>query len=336
MNQDILIETVATLVKEPKGILAIDESVNTCTKRFLKLSVPSTVEKRREYRELLVTAPGIEKYISGYILFDETIRQSTRKGQRFVSVLKDKGILPGIKVDTGLEDFLGHPGEKITEGLEELSGRLKEYKKLGASFCKWRAVYTIGKNELGETPSQELMKENAVRLAKYALLCQQFNLVPIVEPEVLMDGDHNLALSYEVTGRNLDILFAELKREGVYLPGVILKTSMVLAGKDNQAHVSEEDIAKMTVKCLKKYVPAGLGGVVFLSGGQADEEAARRLNAMHHLGPLPWPLSFSYGRAIQRQALESWAKNPGDTSGAQTLLVERARANSLASVGEYK
>ena len=332
MNKDILIKTVARLVASPKGILAIDESLNTCNKRFEKLGVPTTEEKRREYRELLITAPNIEQYISGYILFDETIRQSTLKKETFVSILKSKGIDIGIKVDTGVEDYGATIGDKITEGLDGLADRLKEYKKFGASFAKWRAIYNIGNN----TPSEECMKANAQSFVKYALLCQNNDIVPIVEPEVLIDGDHSIEKCYEVTAKNLNIIFSELKSGGVFIPGIILKTSMIIAGKDFKKQSSSEEVAEMTTKCLKEHVPADIGGIVFLSGGQKDTEATLNLNAMHKFGDLSWPLTFSYGRAIQNPALNSWAKNPLDITTAQALLVEAAKANSLASVGKYK
>lgn len=332
MNQAKLAETVSRLVKPPKGIFAIDESVNTCNKRFENLGVPPTEEKRREYRELLITAPGIEKYISGYILFDETIRQSDKEGKSFISILQEKGIDIGIKVDQGLVDFPSHPGEKITLGLDDLQERLKEYKNMGATFAKWRAVYTIGEN----TPSEECIKGNAVSLAGYVALCQEFDMVPIVEPEVLLDSDHSIEKCYEVTARNFAALFSEFQKMNIFIPGIILKTSMVISGKNAKEKISAEKIAQMTLKCLKEYVPADIGGIVFLSGGQTDEEATMNLNAMHKMGVLPWPLTFSYARAIQNPALKSWAKSPADAAGAQALLVERAKANSLASVGEYK
>lgn len=332
MNKKILESTVSRLVKSPKGILAIDESMPTCNKRFEKLGVPTTEEKRREYRELLITAPNIEKYISGYILFDETIRQSDKEGKNFVSILQEKGIDIGIKVDQGLIDLSSHPGEKITQGLDGLSDRLKEYKNMGATFAKWRAVYTIGEN----TPSEDCIKENAVSLAKYAALCQELDIVPVVEPEVLIDGDHPIEKCYEVTARNLDALFSELQNLNIFIPGIILKTSMVISGKDAKEQASAEKIAQMTLKCLKENVPADIGGIVFLSGGQSDEDATMNLNAMHSMSNLPWPLTFSYSRAIQNSALQSWAKNPGDVVGAQAILVERAKANSLASIGKYE
>lgn len=332
MNKDKLIETVARLVSPPKGILAIDESLATCNKRFESLGVPTTEEKRREYRELLISAPSIEKYISGYILFDETIRQSAKNGKNFTSILQEKGIDIGIKVDLGAIDFLLHPLEKITQGLEGLADRLKEYKNMGATFAKWRAVYQIGEN----IPSEDCLKENAVSLAKYAMLCQELDIVPFVEPEVLFEGEHSIEKCYEVTAHNLDIIFTELIKLNVFIPGVILKTSMVLAGKNAKEKSSPEVIAKMTIKCLEEHVPGFIGGIVFLSGGEEDEDATVNLNAMHKVGPLPWPLTFSYGRAIQNPALQSWAKNPTDISAAQTLLLGAAKNNSEASVGKYK
>lgn len=332
MEKDKLIEIVARLVKSPKGILAIDESLSTCNKRFEKLGVPTTEEKRREYRELLITAPGIEKYVSGYILFDETIRQSTKNGKSFTSILQEKGIDVGIKVDEGLSDLLPQSPEKITEGLYGLSKRLEEYKGMGATFAKWRAVYLIGEN----TPSIDCMQKNAFSLAKYASLCQELNIVPLVEPEVLIDGDHSIEKCLEVTAHNLDILFAELQKMDVFIPGIILKTSMVMSGKDAKEKSSNEDIAKMTIKCLEEHVPNHIGGIVFLSGGQDDIEATINLNTMHNAGSLFWPLTFSYGRAIQNGALENWAKNPNDVVGAQSLLLVAAKNNSVASVGQYK
>ncbi|MCX6752081.1 MAG: fructose-bisphosphate aldolase class I [Candidatus Nomurabacteria bacterium] len=332
MNEEILIETIKRLMVSPKGLLAIDESLRTCNSRFEKLGVQTTEEKRREYRELLITAPDIEKYISGYILFDETIRQSTADGKSFISVLQSKGIEVGIKVDGGLSDFPEHTGEKITEGLEGLEDRLKEHKKLGATFAKWRAVYTIGE----KTPSLDCMKENAKLFAKYAELCQKNNLVPIVEPEVLIEGDHTMEECYQAIARNLEVVFNELKLADIFFPGMILKTSMVLPGNDAKVAVYNQEIAQSTIKCLKEKVPNEIGGIVFLSGGQKDEEATKNLNEMKNLGPLPWPLTFSYGRAIQNEAMEAWAKNPEDIAEAQRLLLLSAENNSLASVGKYK
>jgi len=331
MNKDILKNTAKRLTIFPKGILAIDESTNTCNKRFEKLGIPTTEEKRREYRELLVTAKGIEKYISGYICFDETIKQSTKDGKKFTEILKSKKIDVGIKVDTGTKDFGTVVGDKITEGLDNLSARLDEYKKMGATFAKWRAIYNISET----TPSEENMKANAESFAKYALLCQEHDIVPIVEPEVLIDGGHTIEECYEITAKNLDIVFSTLKSAGVFFPGIILKTSMVIAGKSSQKQSTLEEVAEMTLKCLKEHVPTDIGGIVFLSGGQEDEQATLNLNAMHIKGKLPWPLTFSYGRAIQNPALKSWAKNPTDVALAQKLLIEAAKRNSLASVGKY-
>lgn len=332
MDKEILIKTIARLMSSPKGILAIDESVNTCNKRFEKLGVSITEEKRREYRELLITAPEIEKYISGFILFDETIRQKTKNGESFTSILKEKGIEIGIKVDQGLIDFPLYPEEKITAGLWGLSDRLQEYKQMGATFAKWRSAYIIGEN----TPSADCMDENAVLFAKYSLMCQELGIVPIVEPEVLMDGNHSIEECYETTAKNLNVIFSKLKSLNVFIPGLILKTSMVISGKEAKVRGQPEEVAQITVKCLKENVPSDIGGIVFLSGGQEDKEAILNLNAIHKIADLPWPLTFSYGRAIQNKALQSWAKNPQDIDTAQALLLAAAKNNSEASVGKYK
>ena len=330
MNQDILKKTVARLTNPPKGILAIDESINTCNKRFQKLNIPTAEEKRREYRELLITAPSIEMYISGYILFDETIRQSTKDGRTFISVLQSKGIDVGIKVDEGLEDFPSSLDEKITQGLEGLPERLKEYKAMGATFAKWRSVINIG----DVLPTDACLRENADRMAKYALACQAEDIVPIVEPEVLIDGNHSIERCFEVTSHNLDIVFSELSKQGVFIPGIILKTSMVIPGKDNDVPIDPHKVADMTLKALQRHVPNNIGGIVFLSGGQSDEQAALLLNLMHNMGALTWNLTFSYGRAIQNLALQSWAKKPEDIMGAQALLLKMAKLNSEASMGQ--
>ncbi|OGI73039.1 hypothetical protein A3D42_00245 [Candidatus Nomurabacteria bacterium RIFCSPHIGHO2_02_FULL_41_18] len=331
MNQEILINTVKKLITSPKGILAIDESLGTCRGRFEKLSVPFTEEKRREYRELLITAPGIEQYISGYILVDETAFQKTKAVVPFTDVLIKKGICVGITAYTGYAPFNGTE-EKVTEGLNNFSDRIKEYKKLGASFSKWREMIRIGQN----IPTENFLNENAKRMAEYALICQREEIVPFVEPEIMIDGDHSIEKCYEITARNLDVVFSELKSAGVYIPGIILKTSMVLSGKNAQNRADSGKVAEMTIRILKKHVPKDIGGIVFLSGGQTDEEAVNNLNAMNKIPNLPWRLTFSYGRAIQNPALQSWAKNPEDVSGAQKLLLEAARNNSLASIGEYK
>ena len=332
MDKSILIKTIARLMSSPKGILAIDESLPTCNKRFEKFGAPATEEKRREYRELLITAPEIEKYISGYILFDETIRQFAKNGRSFISILQSKGIEIGIKVDTGIIDFSQHSGEKITHGLDGLKERLLEYKKMGASFAKWRAVYLIGEN----TPSEDCLKANAEIFTQYAFLCQENDVVPIIEPEILLEGDHSIEKCYEVTARNLDVLFAELKKANIFIPGLILKTSMALSGKEASNRAPAKMVAEMTLKCLKEHAPADIGGIAFLSGGQTDEEATINLNEMHKNNSLLWPLTFSYGRAIQNPALKSWAENPNNISLAQKLLLSAARNNSLANEGKYQ
>lgn len=332
MDTKILIETISRLMLSPKGILAIDESIPTCNKRFLKLGIDPSEEKRREYRELLITAPDIENYISGYILFDETIYQKTVNGKNFTSVLQEKGIDIGIKVDKGTKDFPPHSGDKITEGLDGLVERLKKYKEMGATFAKWRAIYNIGI----ETPSEECMQENASIFAEYAYVCQGVGIVPIVEPEILIDGDHSINKCFEITSRNLDIIFKTLKEKNIFIPGMILKTSMVISGKDSAVQSLSKDVADMTIICLKEHVPKEIGGIVFLSGGQDDEQASLNLNAMYKYSPLPWSLTFSYGRAIQNKALMSWAKNPHDITTAQELLLSAAKSNSLARTGKYQ
>lgn len=331
MNKEILIDTVSKLVKEPKGILAIDESMPTCDARFQKLGIPTTEEKRRDYRDLLVSAPGIEQYVSGYITFDETMRQSTHDGVTFPNILKNKGIEVGIKLDEGTKNF-NDMGEKVTTGLDNLPTRIPEYKSMGASFAKWRAVINIGDG----LPTDEALNANAQALSKYAKICQDNDIVPIVEPEVLIDGNHTIERCYEVTAHNLDILFTELNKEGVYMPGTILKTSMILPGKDSGIVATPEQVAEMTIKCLREHVPVDIGGIVFLSGGQSDEDAVLNLNAMKKNKDLPWYLTFSYGRAIQNNALQTWAKNPTDIVDAQNALLESASVNSLASIGQYK
>ncbi len=332
MDTKILTEIVARLTKSPKGILAIDESTSTCNKRFEKLGVIPSEENRRAYRELLVTTPNIEQYISGYILYDETIRQKTKEGKSFTSILQEKSIDIGIKVDMGTKDFSSHLGDKITEGITGLAGRLQEYKEMGATFAKWRAIYTISKEILSEA----CMQANADLFAEYAYLCQSAGIVPIVEPEILIDGDHTIEQCLAVTSRNLDVVFKTLKAKNIYIPGIILKTSMVISGKEAATRSQSNMVAEMTIKCLLEHVPKEIGGIVFLSGGQSDEEATENLNAMNDHSPLPWPLTFSYGRAIQNKALMSWAKNPSDISTAQKLLLAAAKANSLARMGEYK
>lgn len=335
MDTKILESTVEKLMQKPKGLLAIDESTESCNKRFESVGVEPTESARREYRELLVSAPEIENYVSGYIMYDETIRQTTLDGKRFPDILKEKGIEPGIKVDQGLESFNGSPIEQVTKGLDGLRDRLIDYRtNFGASFTKWRVALHITADGL---PSEACMRENAVRLAQYAKIVQEEQMVPIIEPEVLLDGDHSIETCFEVTSKNLAIVFEEMKRAEVYLPGLILKTSMVLPGKNAPITASVDDVAKRTVQCLRDQVPHEIGGVVFLSGGQSSELAAAHLNKMHELYlDLPWGLTFSYSRAIQNDTLNHWAKNRADVAGSQALLIKWARANSDARMGNLK
>jgi fructose-bisphosphate aldolase class I len=328
-----LVAVADAMVVEGKGILAIDESSGTIAKRFKSIGVESTEENRRAYREMLLTTPGLGKHISGAILYDETIRQSTREGMSFVSVMQNAGILPGIKVDTGAHALAGHPDEKITEGLDGLRGRLEEYRTLGARFAKWRAVITIGEN----IPTSSCVEANAHALARYAALCQEAGIVPIVEPEVLMDGGHSLDESFEVTEATLRAVFNQLYEQNVLLEGTILKASMVISGSNAPSRAGVQDVAEATLQCLLNAVPAALAGVVFLSGGQSDEEATAHLNAMNQLGDFPWPLTFSYGRALQAPSLKVWGENPAaNVAVAQKKLAHRARMNGLAALGQYE
>lgn len=333
MNSMDLVSIAEAMVAEGKGILAIDESSGTIAKRFKSVNVESTEENRRAYREMLLTGVGLGKHISGAILYDETIRQSTREGVPFVQVMEKAGILPGIKVDTGAHPLAGHPGEKITEGLDGLRERLAEYRSLGARFAKWRAVITIGDN----LPTSSCVDANAHALARYAALCQEAGIVPMVEPEVLMDGTHSLDESFEVTEATIRALFRELYEHNVLLEGTILKASMVISGSEASNRASVVEVAEATLQCLLNAVPAALAGVVFLSGGQGDEEATAHLNAMNELGDFPWPLTFSYGRALQAPALAVWGQNPAaNVAAAQKKLLHRARMNGLAAMGKYQ
>ncbi len=327
------LESIAQAMVAPgKGIIAIDESSGTIKKRFDAVGIDNSEENRRAYRELLLTAPGLADHISGAILYDETLRQSTRAGKPFTEVMRAAGILPGIKVDMGPQSLAGFPGEVVTEGLDGLRQRLAEYAGLGARFAKWRAVIHIGE----DTPSSTCIEANNHALARYAALCQEAGLVPMVEPEVLMDGDHDIDVCYEVTEAVLRSLFASLYEHNVMLEGSILKASMVIAGKDCDEQAGVEEVADATVRCLKATVPALLPGIVFLSGGQSDEQATAHLNAMNQLGPHPWPLSFSYGRAMQQAALKLWAKDmQGNFAAAQKTVAQRARANGLAALGQW-
>ncbi len=328
------LESVAQAMVAPgKGIIAIDESTATIKKRFDSVGVPNTEENRRAYREMLLTAPQLGEHISGAILYDETIRQSTKAGVPFTKIMLDAGILPGIKVDMGAKPLAGFPGELVTEGLDGLRERLAEYAKLGAKFAKWRAVISIG----DDTPSGTCIEANSHALARYAALCQEAGIVPMVEPEVLMDGDHDLDVCYEVTEATLRSLFGALYEQNVMLEGTILKASMVVSGKDCEDQADDEEVAEATIRCLKAAVPASLPGIVFLSGGQSDEQATAHLNAMNQMGPHPWPLSFSYGRAMQSAALQLWGKDmQANFAAAQAMVHQRARANGLAALGQWK
>ena len=332
MSIEQLAETARAMVAPGKGIIAIDESSSTCAKRFAGVGIENTEENRRAYRELLLTAPNANQYLSGAILFDETIRQSTKSGVPFAKYMADNGMIPGIKVDKGTHALAGFPGELVTEGLDGLRDRLKEYYKLGARFAKWRAVITIGE----DIPSGTCIEANSHALARYAALCQEQGLVPMVEPEVLMDGDHDIETCYEVTEVVLRSLFDALYNQSVMLEGTILKASMVIPGKGCDEQASVEEVAESTLMCLKSAVPAILPGIVFLSGGQDDESATAHLDAMNRMGPNPWPLTFSYGRAMQQAALKLWAQDmTGNWDKAQATVFERAKANGLAALGQW-
>jgi len=333
MNTHELISTANMMVANHKGLLAMDESLPTANKRFAKMGIPQTEETRRAYRELLVTTPGLDEFISGAILFDETIRQKTKDGRPFIAVLTDAGIIPGIKVDTGAKDMAGHPGEKISEGLDGLRERLVEYYQMGARFAKWRAVITIGEG----IPSRACMEANAHALARYAALCQEAGLVPIVEPEVLMDGDHTLEQCFEVTEEVLRTVFDQLFKQGVMLEGIILKPNMIVPGLKCPKQDSVDKVASATVKCFLRAVPAAVPGITFLSGGQSAELASLRLNAMNLLdkSKLPWELSFSYGRALQQPALETWRGEEANVRDAQKALYHRSKCNYAARKGVY-
>jgi fructose-bisphosphate aldolase class I len=358
MNMQLLIDTAKKLVADHKGLLAMDESNPTCNKRFAKLDIPQTVEARRAYREMIVTTSGLSESISGVILYDETIRQKKSDGTPFLKILTDAGIIPGIKVDTGAKDLAAHPGEKITEGLDGLRDRLKEYFQMGARFAKWRAVIAIGEG----IPTRSCIEANAHALARYAALCQEAGLVPIVEPEVLMDGGHTLERCRQVTEETLRTVFVQLNCQRVLLEGMILKPNMVLPGFTCLPHQEVEEsaigeqqfqvrltdcqpdeehdideVANITVKSLWRTVPAAVPGIAFLSGGQEAELASTRLNVMNlrFKSQLPWALAFSFARAIQQPALEIWQGKESNVKAAQQALLHRARCNRAARRGEY-
>ncbi|OGG50275.1 fructose-bisphosphate aldolase [Candidatus Kaiserbacteria bacterium RIFCSPHIGHO2_01_FULL_54_36] len=335
-----LAEIAKQMVAPGKGILAADESTGTIEKRFTKIAVPSTEDNRRAYREMLFTTPGFGEYISGVIMYDETIRQSAKNGKTFVQIQQEAGVLPGIKVDQGTKDMDGSttlttggsPNEKVTKGLEGLPERLKEYASLGAKFAKWRAVITIEGTDL---PTDANIRQNAKDLAAYAKACQEADIVPMVEPEVLMDGSHTAARCAEVSEKVLTALFEELAAADVAIEGTILKTNMVVPGKESGEKKTPDEVAEATLALFKKILPPNLPGQAFLSGGQSEIEATENLNAMNARGPHPWNLSFSYGRALQDSALKKWAGSPANVAAAQKVLAHRAKMNGLATEGKY-
>jgi fructose-bisphosphate aldolase class I len=326
-----LASTAQALVAEHKGILAADESGGTIKKRFDSIGVESTEENRRAYRDLLFTTEGAEDYISGVILFDETIRQTSADGTPFPKLLERKGVIPGIKVDQGAKALALAEGETVTEGLDGLRERLSEYRELGARFAKWRATYSISDT----LPSEYCMWTNAHALARYAALCQEAGIVPIVEPEVLMDGTHTIERAFHVTSRVLFAVFTELLDQRVQLEGTLLKPNMVLSGYEASDRAGVDEVAEQTLKCFKRHVPASVPGIVFLSGGQTDEDATAHLNAMNAMGPHPWQLSFSYGRALQAPALKAWGGKPENVKAAQRAYYHRAKMNGAARTGVY-
>ncbi len=331
MNTAELTATAQAMVANHRGLLAADESTSTILKRFNTIKLESTEENRRAYREMLFTAAGVQQYISGVIMYDETLRQKTKEGVPFPAYLAKIGIVPGIKVDLGAKPLAGFPGETITEGLDGLRERLAEYHTLGARFAKWRAVIDIDSG----IPSRYAIDANASGLARYAALCQEAGIVPIVEPEVLMDGAHTLGRCEEVTNAVLDSVFSHLFAARVVLEGMVLKPNMVIPGKKCADQSSAANIAAATVRTLKRQVPAAVPGIAFLSGGQSSTDATLHLNLMHAAGPLPWTLTFSYGRALQEDALKGWGGKPSGIPNGQRALATRAKFNGLAATGEY-
>jgi fructose-bisphosphate aldolase class I len=327
-----MIQTAQALAAPGKGILAADESTPTMAKRLASIGLESTEQRRRAYREILFTSAGIEEFISGVILFDETLRQQTDDGVPFAEVLHRQGILPGIKVDKGAKALAGHPGETVTEGLDGLRERLEEYRGLGARFAKWRAVIHIGDG----IPTPFGTEANAHALARYAMLCQEADLVPIVEPEVLMDGDHTLARCEEVTSVVLASVFDQLTKHRLHLEGMVLKPNMVISGLACPQQASAEEIAEATVRCFRRHVPAAVPGIAFLSGGQSESQATANLSALNRIEGLPWQLSFSFGRALQQTALATWGGQPANAAKAQEALLHRAHLNGLARRGAYE
>lgn len=331
MDKTALEKTANALVEKGKGILAADESNATVAKRFEAVKIVASEATRQAYRDMLFTSPAIEEYISGVIMYDETIHQNALNKQPFPALLAKRGIIPGIKVDKGAKEMAGFPGEKITEGLDGLRERLVEYYKLGARFAKWRAVITIAKN----LPSRACLMANAHALARYAALCQENDIVPIIEPETLMDGDHTIERCFEVTRAMLKATFSEIMDMGVLLEGLILKPNMVVAGKGCPQQAPVPQVAEMTIRCLRETVPAAVPGVAFLSGGQNAVLATEHLNAMNNLGEQPWEVSFSFARALQDPAISTWRGEPGNVISAQKAFSHRARCNSAARFGKY-
>ncbi len=331
MNKETLAATASAIVSRGKGILAADESTPTMGKRLALIGQENTELNRRNFRQTLFETAGLEQFISAVILFEETLEQKNQKGHKLPEILKSKGIIPGIKVDKGTYPMKGSPTEKLTQGLDGLPERCQRYRAQGARFAKWRAVITIGAG----IPTDACIRANADTLAKYAQICQEADLVPIVEPEVLMDGTHTIEACYEVSVRTFNAVFDALSDHGVYLPGMLLKPNMVIAGKDCPQQADTEQIAEMTLKCLKASVPADVQGIVFLSGGQSELEATRNLHAINSQGPQPWPLSFSFGRALQQSALHAWKGNMANVPATQAALLHRAGMSSRASLGLY-
>jgi fructose-bisphosphate aldolase class I len=332
MDKKILNQIASQMVSESKGILAMDESHGTCEKRFNALGITVNEENRRSYRDMLVTAESLPKYISGAILFDETIKQKISEGTNFPDFLNKIGILPGIKVDTGAKPFSCHENEKITEGLDNLPQRMEEYKSLGVKFAKWRAVITIADN----IPSSACMIANSHALARYASICQEFDIVPIVEPEVLMDGSHDIHKCFNVTNTMQSILFEELDKLDVVNSGIILKPNMITSGANCEVQSDTNEIAELTVKCLGNNVPKDVPGIAFLSGGQSDEDASNNLNEINKLNNNPWKVTFSYGRALQLEAMKKWNGDNNNNLEAQKIISKRSYLNSLAASGKYE
>jgi fructose-bisphosphate aldolase class I len=331
MNRSELERVARAMVAKGRGILAADESTSTIKRRFDGIKLESTEEQRRTYREMLFTVPGAQEFISGVILYDETIRQGTRDKTPFPAYLAQHGMIPGIKVDTGAKPLAGFPGETITEGLDGLRERLAEYFKLGARFAKWRAVIDIAEG----IPTRFAIEANAQALARYAALCQEAQIVPIVEPEVLMDGGHSIERCEEVTAHVLQTVFDQLYAHRIYLEGMVLKPNMVISGKKAANRAGPEQVAEATVRCLKRHVPAAVPGIAFLSGGQSPEEATLHLSLMNQMGGLAWPLTFSYGRALQDTALKGWGGQPANFGAGQKEFLKRAKLNGLATTGRY-